>query len=152
MSRVKVQKQSEMRETISRINQYEHTKSLPKQPNALYVKNKHTELVSVCRVRITRGDQNNTENTRSNQILCKYSFLYMVGNGKHHGRHYVIIHVMQKIMLVPFMNSSRTLPTLLQGYRLLDSLVVECWHRVREVPGSIQSRTATYQRRYKNGT
>ena len=22
-------------------------------------------------------------------------------------------------------------------YRLLDSLVVECWHRVREVPGSI---------------
>ena len=24
-------------------------------------------------------------------------------------------------------------------YRLLDSLVVECWHRVREVPGSIPS-------------
>ena len=24
-------------------------------------------------------------------------------------------------------------------YRLLDSLVVECWHRVREVPGSIRS-------------
>ena len=24
-------------------------------------------------------------------------------------------------------------------YRLLDSLVVECWHRVREVPGSIHS-------------
>ena len=23
--------------------------------------------------------------------------------------------------------------------RLLDSLVVECWHRVREVPGSIPS-------------
>ena len=22
-------------------------------------------------------------------------------------------------------------------YRLLDSIVVECWHRVREVPGSI---------------
>ena len=24
-------------------------------------------------------------------------------------------------------------------YRLLDSLVVECWHQVREVPGSIPS-------------
>ena len=24
-------------------------------------------------------------------------------------------------------------------YRLLDSLVIECWHRVREVPGSIPS-------------
>ena len=24
-------------------------------------------------------------------------------------------------------------------YRLLDSLVVECWHRVREAPGSIPS-------------
>ena len=62
--------------------------------------------------------------------------------------------------------------------RLLDSLVVESWDRVREVPGSIpsqgppprqpsgreltqstggpgfnpQSRTASYQRRYKNGT
>ena len=33
--------------------------------------------------------------------------------------------------------------------RLLDSLVVECWLRVREVP---DSRTASYQRRYKNGT
>ena len=63
-------------------------------------------------------------------------------------------------------------------HRLLDSLVVQCWLRVREVPGSIpsqgppprqpsgrvlassaggpwfnpQSRTASYQRRYKNGT
>ena len=62
-------------------------------------------------------------------------------------------------------------------HRLLDSLVVECWFRVREVPDSIssqgppprqpsgrvlasgaggpgfnpQSRTASYQRRYKNG-
>ena len=38
-------------------------------------------------------------------------------------------------------------------YRLLDSLVVECWLRVGEVPGSIpnQSRTASYQRRYTNG-
>ena len=25
----------------------------------------------------------------------------------------------------------------LLDYRLLDGLVVECWHRVREVPGSI---------------
>ena len=25
------------------------------------------------------------------------------------------------------------------SYRLLDSLVVECWHRVRELPGSIPS-------------
>ena len=25
------------------------------------------------------------------------------------------------------------------GYRLLDNLVVECWHRMREVPGSIPS-------------
>ena len=57
-------------------------------------------------------------------------------------------------------------------YRLLDSLVVECWLRVWEVPGSIprkpsdrvlassvggpgfnpQSRTVSYQRHYKNGT
>ena len=26
-----------------------------------------------------------------------------------------------------------------RSYRHLDSLVVECWHRVREVPGSIPS-------------
>ena len=26
-----------------------------------------------------------------------------------------------------------------EGNRLLDSLVVECWHRVRDVPGSIPS-------------
>ena len=25
------------------------------------------------------------------------------------------------------------------NYRLLDSLMVECWHRLREVPGSIPS-------------
>ena len=29
--------------------------------------------------------------------------------------------------------------TLSKAYRLLDSLVVECWLRVREVPGSIPS-------------
>ena len=34
-------------------------------------------------------------------------------------------------------------------FLLLDSLVVECWLRVREV---LDSRTASYQRRYKNGT
>ena len=28
---------------------------------------------------------------------------------------------------------------LFRRYRLLDSLVVECWHRVQEVPGSIPS-------------
>ena len=33
----------------------------------------------------------------------------------------------------------------MMSYRLLDSLVVECWLRV-------QSRTVSYQRRYKNGT
>ena len=39
------------------------------------------------------------------------------------------------------------------SYRLLDSLVVECWLRVREVPGfNPQSRTASYQGRYKNDT
>ena len=27
----------------------------------------------------------------------------------------------------------------LYTYRLLDSLMVECWHRVRDVPGSIPS-------------
>ena len=37
--------------------------------------------------------------------------------------------------------------------RLLDSLVVECLHRVLEVPGSIASQgPPSYQRRYKNGT
>ena len=37
--------------------------------------------------------------------------------------------------------------------RLLDSLVAECWLRVREAPGfNIQSRATSYQRRYKNGT
>ena len=29
--------------------------------------------------------------------------------------------------------------SLSSSYRLLDSLVLECWHRVREVPGSIPS-------------
>ena len=44
-------------------------------------------------------------------------------------------------------------PNLLCNYRLLDSLVVECWLRVRKVPGfNQQLRTASYQRRYKNGT
>ena len=38
-------------------------------------------------------------------------------------------------------------------YRLFDSLVVECWLRVRGGPGfNPQSRNASYQRRYKNGT
>ena len=37
--------------------------------------------------------------------------------------------------------------------RLLNSLVVECWHRVQEDRGyNSQSRTASYQRRYKNNT
>ena len=44
-------------------------------------------------------------------------------------------------------------PIMIGGDRLLDSLVVECWLRVQEVPGSIpRSRTASYQRRYENST
>ena len=36
---------------------------------------------------------------------------------------------------------------------LLDSLVVDSWLRVWKVPGSIhRPRTASYHRRYKNGT
>ena len=37
-------------------------------------------------------------------------------------------------------------------YRLFDSLVVECWLRAREVPGSILSQEPRHTRRYKNGT
>ena len=36
--------------------------------------------------------------------------------------------------------------------RLLDSLVVECWHRVLEVPGSIPSQGPHHTRCFKNGT
>ena len=37
--------------------------------------------------------------------------------------------------------------------RLLDSLVVECWHRVREVPGSIPSQGLRHTKHViKNGT
>ena len=48
---------------------------------------------------------------------------------------------------------NRTFFNLSLVYRLLDSLVVECWLRVRESPRfNPQSRTASYQIRYKNGT
>ena len=36
-------------------------------------------------------------------------------------------------------NTCQVYTHLLYTHRLLDSLVVECWHRVREVPGSIPS-------------
>ena len=48
--------------------------------------------------------------------------------------------------LVKFFGWTRTLPiyTMYSVYCLLDSLVVECWHRVREVPGSIPSQESRH--------
>ena len=43
------------------------------------------------------------------------------------------------IKIICKINVFKMIAIFISLYRLLDSLVVECWHRVREVPGSIPS-------------
>ena len=69
----------------------------------------------------------------------------------------VVFHEQLNIVLVIPLHIEKVVRLMLliiisQLHRLLDSLVVECWLRVREVPGSIPSQGPRHTKDVLNGT
>ena len=90
---------------------------------------KHTQITSQLRYPLCQAKPNN--------IYLKFALeKHPINIGQQLCQQYVL-QCIKLLDLVSFVYQPELFSP--HEYRLLDSLVVECWHRVREVPGSIPS-------------